>query len=211
MSISGVFERAATRLPTKNMRLAANNVHLTPKRSDSLAHMGDDVVLASVKELPIHAYSEALAARARVTVGKAVAIMVTSKAVMNCVKHSEAMIALRLQVDATALAAGCASVSTTSFVSSLVRTVSPTFSSVVTEGTCCVSAMARCSTPGIVRGDLWDEGKRSGEGKIVHNAHGVRLSFLHGIRNKNVMPTRSGCLYNQIEVLCTGDSGRVGG
>ena len=142
MSIDGVFDRAATRLPTKNMTLAAINVHLTPKRSDSLAQIGDDVVLASVKELPIQAYSEALAAKARVTVGKAVAIMVTSKAVMNCVKHSEAIIALRLQVDAAALATGCASLSTAFSVSSLAMTVSPTFSLVLTEGTSCVSAMA---------------------------------------------------------------------
>lgn len=32
----------------------------------------------------------------------------------------------------------------------------------------------------------------------------VRLSFLHGIRNKIVMPTRSGCLYNKIELLSPG-------
>ena len=136
------MDRAATRLPTKNMTLAATNVHLTPKRSDSLAQMGDDVVLASVKELPIHAYSEALAARARVIVGKAVAIMVTSKAVMNCVKHNEAMIALRLQVDAATLATGCASLSTALSVSSLVTTVSLAFSLVLTGAAFCVSVMA---------------------------------------------------------------------
>jgi len=142
MSISGEFARAATRLPTKNMTLAAINVHLTPKRSDSLAQMGDDVVLARVKELPIHAYSEALAAKARVTVGRAVAMMVTSNAVMNCVKHSEAMIALRLQVDAAALATGCASLSTALSCSSLVTTVSPTFSLVLAGAAFCDSAMA---------------------------------------------------------------------
>lgn len=142
MSISGEFARAATRLPAKNMKLAATNVHFTPKRSDSLAQMGDEVVLARVNELPIHAYSEAFAARARVTVGRAVAMMVTSKAVINCVKHSEAMIALRLHVDATALAAGCASLSRALSVSSLVTMVSPTFSFVLTEGTGCDSAIA---------------------------------------------------------------------
>lgn len=142
MSISGVLERAATRLPARNMELAANSVHFTPKRSDSLAHIGDEVVLARVNELPIQAYSEALAAKARVTVGKAVAMMVTSKAVMNCVKHSEAMIALRLQVDATALATGGASLSIALSVSSFVTTVSPSFSLVVGDETGCVSDIA---------------------------------------------------------------------
>jgi hypothetical protein len=142
MSISGELARAATRLPAKNMKLAATNVHFTPKRSDSLAQMGDEVVLARVNELPIHAYSEALAAKARVTVGKAVAMIVTSKAVMNCVKHNEAMIALRLQVVATALATSCASLSMALSVSSLVTTVSPTFSLVLAGGVVCDSAIA---------------------------------------------------------------------
>jgi hypothetical protein len=88
------------------MTLAANIVHFTPKRSESLAQIGEEVVLARVKELPIQAYSEALATRERVTVGRAVAIIVTSRAVMNCVRHSEAMMALRLQVDRTTFALG---------------------------------------------------------------------------------------------------------
>jgi len=142
MSISGELERAATRLPTKNMTLAAINVHFTPKRSDSLAQIGEDVVLASVKELPIHAYSEALAAKALVMVGKAVAMMVTSKAVMNCVRHNEAMMALRLQFEAAAFATCCASLSTAFSVSSLVMTASPSFSDVLTDVTGCDSAMA---------------------------------------------------------------------
>jgi hypothetical protein len=124
------------------MKLAATNVHFTPKRSDSLAQMGDEVVLARVNELPIHAYSEALAAKARVTVGKAVAMIVTSKAVINCVKHNEAMIALRLHVEATALAADCVSLSVALSVSSLVTTVSPTFSLVLSGGAGCDSAIA---------------------------------------------------------------------
>lgn len=214
MSISGEFARAATRLPTKNMMLAATSVHLTPKRSDSLAQMGDDVVLARVKELPIHAYSEALAAKARVIVGKAVAMMVTSKAVINCVKHSEAMIALRLQVDAAALATGCASLSMTLSCSSLVTTVSSNFSLVPTVGAFCVSAMAivfvawNCEEAvcGTKR-----RGSESGEGNLVNNAHGVRLSSLHGVHNGIVMPTWPGCMYNQIEILPTGASGRVDG
>ena len=44
----------------------------------------------------------------------------------------------------------------------------------------------------------------------MNNAHGVRLSLLHSIHNGIVMPTWPGCLYNQIEVLSTGASGRVG-
>jgi hypothetical protein len=142
MSISGDLERAATRLPTKNMTFAATNVHFTPKRSESLAQMGDDVVLASVNELPIQAYSDALAAKARVTVGRAVAMMVTSKAVINCVKHSAAMIALRLHIDAATLATGCASLSIASSDSSSATTVSASFSFVLTAGAGCVSAIA---------------------------------------------------------------------
>jgi hypothetical protein len=106
ISMAGAVDRAATRLPTKNMTLAATRLHFTPKRSESLAQIGEDVVLARVNELPIHAYSEALAPKVRVIVGRAVAMIVTSRAVMNCVRHREAMIALRLQVDATALASG---------------------------------------------------------------------------------------------------------
>jgi hypothetical protein len=49
---------------------------------------------------------------------------------------------------------------------------------------------------------------------LVDNAHGVRLSLCRACiasTNGIVMPTRPGCLFNQIEVLPTGDSGRVGG
>lgn len=49
---------------------------------------------------------------------------------------------------------------------------------------------------------------------LVDNAHGVRLSLCRACiasTNGIVMPTRPGCLDNQIEVLPTGDSGRVGG
>jgi len=160
MSISGEFARATTRLPTKNMALAAINVHFTPKRSDSLAQIGDDVVLASVIELPVHAYSEALAPKARVTVGRAVAIMVTSKAVMNCVKHSDAMIALRFHVDAATVAAVCASLSTALSVSSLATTVSATFSFVLTAGAGCVSAMASVFVAGCLVSKWRSVGRR---------------------------------------------------
>lgn len=54
-------------------------------------------------------------------------------------------------------------------------------------------------------------GSESGEENIVDNAHGVRLSSLHGVRNGVVMPTWPGYLYNQIEALSTGASGRVDG
>jgi hypothetical protein len=37
------------------------------------------------------------------------------------------------------------------------------------------------------------------------------MPSLHSIHKWIVMPTRSGCVYNQVEVLPTGDSGRVGG
>ena len=45
-------------------------------------------------------------------------------------------------------------------------------------------------------------------------AHGVSLFIvpsLHSIRKGIVMPTSPGYLYNQVEVLPSGDSGRVGG
>lgn len=54
------------------------------------------------------------------------------------------------------------------------------------------------------REKIWGE-------SIVDNAHGVRLSSLHGVHNVVVMPTWPGCMYNQIEVLPTGASGRVDG
>lgn len=52
--------------------------------------------------------------------------------------------------------------------------------------------------------------KRAGEENIADNAHGARLPFLHSIHNGLAMPTWPGCLYNQIEILSTGASGRVG-
>jgi hypothetical protein len=134
MSIAGERERAASKLPAKKMAFAETNIHLTPKRSDSFAHMGEDVVLASVKEEPIQAYSDALAVSALVTVGNAVAMMVTSNAVMNCVRHSEAIVVLLFQTDIAISPTGWASASSLSLVLLLVAIVDPCSFSCVRSG-----------------------------------------------------------------------------
>ena len=125
MSIAGVFDRAASKLPAKKMAFAETNIHFTPNRSDNFAHIGDDVVLASVKELPIQAYSDALAVSALVTVGSAVAMMVTSSAVMNCVRHSEAIVVLLFQTEIAISRTGWPSASSLLLVSLLATIVSP--------------------------------------------------------------------------------------
>ena len=139
MSIAGECERAASKLPAKKMAFAETNIRLTPKRSDSFAHMGEDVVLASVKEEPIQAYSDALAVSALVTVGRAVAIMVTSNAVMNCVRHSEAIVVLLFQTDMAISPTCWASASSLLPVSLLATIVSPCFSCVRSGWTACCS------------------------------------------------------------------------
>jgi hypothetical protein len=138
-SIAGECERAASKLPAKKTAFAETSIHFTPKRSDSFAHIGDEVVLASVKELPIQAYSDALAVSALVTVGSAVAMMVTSNAVMNCVRHNEAIVVLLFQADIAISPTGWASVSPSLCVSLLAAIMDPRFSCVRSGSTDCCS------------------------------------------------------------------------
>jgi hypothetical protein len=203
MSIAGECERAASKLPAKKMAFAETNIHFTPKRSDSFAHIGDDVVLASVKEDPIQAYSDAFAVSALVTVGSAVAIMVTSNAVMNCVRHNEAIVVLLFQTDIAISPTGWASVSSLSLVLLLVAIVDPCSFSCVRSGwtrcwsfACSVIANVLAFLHAVLLG--WKRGRRKGPAHkqrdslvhrwidlaSLHYAHTVRIVFYHACKQR---------------------------
>jgi hypothetical protein len=77
------WARAASKLPARNIALAARSADFLPMTSDSLAQSGVDAVLARLYADPTHVYCAELASRLLAMVGSAVATIVMSIAARN--------------------------------------------------------------------------------------------------------------------------------
>lgn len=98
MSTRIEWERAASKLPARNIALAASSADFLPMTSDSFAHSGVDAVLARLYADPTHVYWAEVACRLLAMVGSAVATIVISIAARNCDRQSDSMTSLRRAV-----------------------------------------------------------------------------------------------------------------
>lgn len=92
------WERAANKLPARNIAFAARSADFLPMTSDSFAQSGVEAVLARLYADPTQVYCAEVACKLLAMVGSAVATIVISIAARNCDKQSESMTSL-LRVD----------------------------------------------------------------------------------------------------------------